>query len=53
VKDNQYWREIRRNEPTWKGEQTVDIHHNVRLAHSSVHKISNNADKIKESVLSV
>jgi hypothetical protein len=49
VKDNQYWREIRCNEPTWKGEQTVDIRRNVRLAHSSVHTICNNADKIKVS----
>ena len=32
-----------------KGEQIVDICHNVRLTHSSVHTIRNNADRIKES----
>ena len=34
---------------TWKSEQTVDIHRKVRLAHSSVHIVCNNADKVKES----
>ena len=32
-----------------KGEQIVDICHNVRLADSSVCTICDNADKIKES----
>jgi hypothetical protein len=32
-----------------KGEQIVDICRNVRLTHSSVHTIRNNADRIKES----
>jgi hypothetical protein len=30
-----------------KGERTVDICRNVRLAHSSVHKIRDNADRKK------
>ena len=52
AKDNQYSREIRRNKPTWNGEQTVDISHNVRLAHGSVHTIHDNADRITESAKS-
>ena len=32
-----------------KGEQTVNICHNVRLAHSSIRTIRDNADRIKES----
>jgi hypothetical protein len=35
-----------------KGEQTVDICPNVRLAHGSVHKSCDNADRIKESAKS-
>jgi hypothetical protein len=35
-----------------KGEWIVDICRNVRLAHSSVHTICDNADRIKESVTS-
>jgi hypothetical protein len=33
-------------------EQIVDICHNVRLTHSSVHTIRDNADRIKESATS-
>jgi hypothetical protein len=32
-----------------KGEQIVDICHNVMFTHSSVHTIHDNADKIAES----
>jgi transcriptional regulator len=35
-----------------KGERTVDICRNVRLTHSSVHTIHDNADRIKESAKS-
>jgi hypothetical protein len=35
-----------------KGEQIVDICRNVRLAHSSVHTICDNADRIKQSAKS-
>jgi hypothetical protein len=35
-----------------KGERIVDICHNVRLTHSSVHSIRDNADRIKESAKS-
>jgi hypothetical protein len=35
-----------------KGEWTVDICRNVRLAHSSVYTIHDNADTIKESAKS-
>jgi hypothetical protein len=35
-----------------KGKQIVDICRNVRLAHSSLHTICNNADRIKESAKS-
>jgi hypothetical protein len=35
-----------------KGEQIIDICHNVRLAHGIVHKIHDNADRIKESAKS-
>jgi hypothetical protein len=35
-----------------KGEQTVDVRRNVRLTHSSVCTILDNADKIKESAMS-
>jgi hypothetical protein len=35
-----------------KGEQIVDICHNVRLAHSIIHKICDKADRIKESAKS-
>ena len=48
----QCWIEIRRNEPTWKGEQTVGIPRNVRLAHINVYTDRNNIDKFKK-VLSV
>jgi hypothetical protein len=34
--------------PLVKGEQIVDIWHNVRLTHNSVHKICDNADRIKK-----
>jgi hypothetical protein len=37
------------SELTWKDEQTIDIRRSVRLAHSSVHTVCNNADKFKES----
>jgi len=30
-----------------KGEQTVDICHNVRLAYGSIHTICDNADRVK------
>jgi hypothetical protein len=36
-----------------KGERIVDICRNVRLAHSGIHTIRNNADRIKESAKSV
>ena len=45
----QYPIEIKHNEPNLKGKQTVDIRRNIRLAHSSVHTVCNNADKVKES----
>jgi hypothetical protein len=32
-----------------KGERTADICHNVRLIHSNLHTIHDNADRIKES----
>jgi hypothetical protein len=32
-----------------KGEQIVDVCRNVRLAHGIIHKICDNADRIKES----
>jgi len=35
-----------------KGEQIVDIWSNVRFAHSSVHTIRDNADRITESAKS-
>jgi hypothetical protein len=35
-----------------KGERIVDTCRNVRLAHSSVHTIRDNADRIKESAKS-
>lgn len=35
-----------------KGEQIVDICHNVRFAHSSVHIICGNADRITDSTKS-
>ena len=35
-----------------KGEQIVDIWHNVRFTHSSVHTICENADRITESAKS-
>jgi hypothetical protein len=35
-----------------KGEQILDIRRNVRLAHSSVHTICDNADRIKGSAKS-
>jgi IS30 family transposase len=35
-----------------KGEWIVDICRNVRLAHSSIHTIRDNADRIKESAKS-
>jgi hypothetical protein len=35
-----------------KGERTVDIYCNVRLAHGIVHTIRDNADRIKESAKS-
>jgi hypothetical protein len=35
-----------------EGEQIVDIYHNVRLAHSSICMIRDNADRIKESTKS-
>jgi len=35
-----------------KGEWIVNIYHNVRLAHSSLRAIRNNADRIKESAKS-
>ena len=35
-----------------KGEQIVDICHNVRFAYSSVHTIRENADRIRESAKS-
>jgi hypothetical protein len=38
-------RVIKRRE---KGERIVDIRHNVRLPHVTVHKIRENADRIKE-----
>ena len=45
----QYPIEIKHNEPNLKGKQTVDIRRNIRLAHSSVHTVCNNTDKVKES----
>jgi hypothetical protein len=35
-----------------KGERFVDIRHNVRLPHGIVHKIRDNADRIKETAKS-
>jgi IS30 family transposase len=35
-----------------KGEWIVDIYRNVTLAHSSIHTIRENADRIKESAKS-
>jgi hypothetical protein len=35
-----------------KGDQTVDICHNIRLAHGSICTICDNADRIKESAKS-
>jgi hypothetical protein len=35
-----------------KGEKIVDICRNVKLAHSSIHTICDNADRIKESATS-
>jgi hypothetical protein len=35
-----------------KDERIGDIRHNVRLAHSSVHAIPDNADRIKDSAKS-
>jgi hypothetical protein len=35
-----------------KGERIVDLCHNVRYTQSSVHKISDNADRIRESTKS-
>jgi hypothetical protein len=35
-----------------KGERIVNVCHNVRLAHSNVHTIRDNADRIKESARS-
>ena len=35
-----------------KGDGIIDTCHNVRLAHSSVHTICDNADRIKESATS-
>ena len=35
-----------------KGEQIVDIWHNVSLAHSSVHTICDNVDSVTESAKS-
>jgi hypothetical protein len=32
-----------------KGKRIVDIRRNVRLAHGIIHKINDNADRIKES----
>ena len=37
---------------TEKGKRTVDICHNVRLTHSSVCTIRDNADRIKENAKS-
>jgi len=48
-KDNWYWREIRCNEPTWQGWTNFDICCNIRLAHSNIHMILNNANRPKES----
>jgi hypothetical protein len=45
--DNQYWREIRCNKPTLK--KCTNCLHNVRLAHTSIHTIRYNADRIKQS----
>jgi hypothetical protein len=38
---------IRRNKLPWKGEQIVDICHNVRHAYGSVHTIHDNTDRVK------
>jgi hypothetical protein len=35
-----------------EGKQIIDICHNVTLAHGIVHKIRDNADRIKESAQS-
>jgi hypothetical protein len=35
-----------------KREQSPDVCHNVRFAHSSIHKIPDNSDSIKESAKS-
>ena len=35
-----------------KGEQIIDISHNVRFPHGSVHKIRDSVDRITESVKS-
>jgi len=35
-----------------KGEQIVDLRHNVRYTHSMVHTICDNADRIRESAKS-
>jgi len=35
-----------------KGDQIVDICHNVRFIHNSVHKIHDNSERIKESAKS-
>jgi hypothetical protein len=35
-----------------KGEQIINICHNVRLAHGIVHKIHDHVDRIKESAKS-
>jgi hypothetical protein len=45
---NLYWKEIKRDNAMWKGEQIVDICCNVTLAHGIVHKIRDNSDRIKE-----
>jgi hypothetical protein len=48
----QYYREISVIMQREKGERSVDICHNVRLTHSIIHKIRDNADRIKESAKS-
>ena len=35
-----------------RGDQIVEICHNVRLTRNSIHKICDNADRIKESAKS-
>jgi hypothetical protein len=45
--DNQCWREIGCNKPTLK--RWTNCLHNVRLVHTSIHTICDNADRIKES----